>query len=163
MSGFVTPNCPNLTDYTTFVFNAPQTPTGLPIPMTALPSDSPWIGYSLDVAKDIVYRLLGCISPLLYTLAVYNFAMDRLLTFCPDQSGSTYFAELRASPPDGYGLGNFVPGVVTATSDVTTSTTLTAPEFMKTLTLANLAALKTPFGVAYLSIVQDLGPLWGIS
>jgi hypothetical protein len=163
MSGFVTPTCPNLIDYTTFVYNAPQTPTGVPIPMTALPSDSPWLGYSFDVAKQIVYRLLDCISPLIYTLAVYNLALDRLISFSPDQPGQSYFSTLRGAAPGGYGVSQFTAGVVTAASDVSTSTTLTAPDFMKNLTLMDLSMLKTPFGLFYLQIAQQTGPLWGLS
>jgi hypothetical protein len=163
MSGFVTPYAPNLADYATFVYSAPQTPTGAPIPTSALPADSPWIGYSFEVAMQLAWRRLQEVSALIYTLAVYNLALDRLINFSPDQAGQTYFYTLRASPPIGYGVNNFIPGVVTATSDVSTSTTLTSPEFMKSLTFLDLSVLKTPFGQVYLQYTQQLGDLWGIS
>jgi hypothetical protein len=163
MSGFVNPASPNITDYTTFVYGTPQAPTGLPIPTSALPTNSPYLGYSFNVAMDIVYPLMGCISALLYCLAVYNLGLDRLINFCPDQVGQTYFATLRAGAPNGYGIYSFVPGVVTAASDESTASTITAPDFMKNLTLSNLQNLKTPFGIQYLSIMQDTGTLWGVS
>jgi len=163
MSGFVNPALPNLADFTTFVYSATQTPTGEPIPTSALPTNSPYIGYSYNVALAIVYQGLQTISPDIYVLAVYNFGLDRLINFAPDQTGQTYFATLRGSAPTGYGINNFVPGVVTAATDVSTSSTLTAPDFMKSLTFSDLQRLKTPFGRTYLSFVQDMGTLWGLS
>lgn len=161
MSGFVTPTKPNLADFTTFVFNALSGAPGYS--SGVLPTDSPFIGYALKVSCQIVYRRLNEVSPLLYTLAVYNLGMDTLLNFCPDQEGQTFFSTLRGPPPNGYGLYGFVAGVVTAAADVSTSDSLVTPEFMAQLTLANLQQLKTPFGRQYLSIVQSMGTLWGLS
>ena len=163
MSGFVNPTLPNLADFTTFVYSATQTPTGAPIPTSALPTNSPYIGYAYNVALALAYQGLQFIAPGIYVLAVYNLGLDRLINFAPDQTGQTYFATLRSSPPTGYGINNFVPGVVTAASDVSTSSTLTAPGFMQHLTLSDLQRLKTPFGLTYLSFVQDMGTLWGMS
>lgn len=161
--GFETHAVPNLAGFTEFVYAAAQSPTGLPIPLAALPDDSPYLNYAFCAALEIVWRRIALVAPHMYLLAVYNLGMDNLINYTPDQPGQAYFATLRGSAPDGYGINNFVPGVVTAASDVATATTLTAPEFMTSLTLANLQNLKTPFGLAYLSIAQSMGTLWGIS
>ncbi len=163
MSGFANPTLPNLADFTTFVYSATQVPTGLPIPVSALPTNSPYIGYAYNVALATVYKGMQCIAPDIYVLAAYNLGLDRLINFAPDQTGQSYFSTLRSSSPNGYGINNFVPGVVTAASDESTSTTLTAPEFMGRLTLSDLQRLKTPFGLTYLSFMQDMGTLWGLS
>ena len=48
-------------------------------------------------------------------------------------------------------------------SDEGTSTALLNPEFMKTLTLQNLQALKDPYGRTYLQFAQSFGPVWGLT
>jgi hypothetical protein len=40
---------------------------------------------------------------------------------------------------------------------------MATPDFVKTLTLANLQQLKTPWGRQYLAYAQSAGPLWGLS
>jgi hypothetical protein len=133
------------------------------VPTAALPTDSPFLSYAYDVAHDVVNPFINRISPIQYTLAVYNLGGDRLVNFCPDQAGQTYFEGLRSPPPAGFGLFNFVPGVVQSAADVSTSDGLLVPEFMKGLTLQNLALLKTPWGRQYLAIAQDTGTIWGLT
>ena len=61
-------------------------------------------------------------------------------------------------------IGEFAPGVVGSTSDVSTSVGLNNPEFTKGLTIENLGLLKTTYGRAYMSIAQKYGPtVWGLS
>lgn len=130
-----------------------------------LPNNAPILTYAMNVALATVNLQLtalpagiaGYWSP--YELAVYNLAGDRLVNYAPDQSGETYFMNLRKE----LGLLSFVPGVIASSYDESTGQTLTVPDFMKTITLGDLQNLKTPWGRAYLAIAQDAGPYWGIS
>ena len=133
-----------------------------------LPVDAPVIGWSLAVALDIVNPALrgigNCVPGLpatnIYTVAVYNLAGSTLVNLAPDEEGRTYFAKLREK----LGIDEFTPGVVSSTGDSSTSESLLNPDFMKGLTLANLAQLKDPWGRAYLQIAQRAGPtIWGLS
>jgi hypothetical protein len=157
MSGFNTPTIPNLADFTMFAIGQ------LGATSAQLPPTSPYLGYAFNVAQQLVYAPLQQASPLIFTLATYNLALDTLVNFCPDQPNQTFFKNLRGPKPGGFALFNFVPGVVTAAADVSTSDSLVVPDFMKNLTLANLQNLKTPWGLQYLALVQSYGTLWGIS
>jgi hypothetical protein len=71
-----------------------------------------------------------------------------------------YFAKARKA----FKLNTFVPGVVSSTSDLSTSVGLDNPDFFKNLTLDQLQLLKTPWGQRYLSIAQKYGPsVWGLT
>lgn len=71
-----------------------------------------------------------------------------------------YFTDLRKQLK----INSFVPGVVSNTSDLTTSVGLVVPDFFKTLTLEQMDLMKTPFGRAYLMIAQKYGPtVWGLT
>jgi len=71
-----------------------------------------------------------------------------------------YFVDLRKQLK----INSFVPGVVSNTSDLTTSVGLVVPDFFKTLTLEQMDLMKTPFGRAYLMIAQKYGPtVWGLT
>lgn len=136
------------------------------IPRTALPDNSPVIGMAYNVAKTIVNETLQVVGsanpayPTIYALAVYNLAGDALVNYAHDVNGSDYFAKLRAS----LNLAGFVPGVISSSSDESTSQSLVTPEAMNNLTFANLQQLKTPWGRTYLSFAQSYGPtVWGIS
>lgn len=153
MSGFVTPTIPNLTDYTTFI-------RGAGIGALYLPSDSLWITLTFDVSMAIVNQVLNAASPLLYTQAVYNLAMDRLINFAPDEQGQQFFQALREKSK----LTSFAPGVVSSTGDNGTNTSLMNLDVMKNLTLGQLQNMKTGYGRQYLSIAQMYGPtIWGVS
>lgn len=130
------------------------------VPSAALPDDSPYLGYALNIALLTANRALRVTG--LYPLAVYNLGASLLLNFAPDQTGSTYFADIRSEK--GLDLVGFVPGVVAASGDQGTSTSLLVPDFMKNLTMDDLQRLKDPYGRAYLAVAQDYGPtVWGIS
>jgi hypothetical protein len=151
MSGFGPP--PTQAGFNAWVY------TALGLTTAELPTTSVWLTYAYTVAADIVNPFINRISPLQYTLAVYNFAADRLVNFAQDTPPGTFFTTMRAQMD----IADFVPGVVSATADESTSTSILNTEAMKTLTLANLQSLKTPWGRIYLGIAQDTGTIWGVS
>jgi hypothetical protein len=124
-----------------------------------LPDDSPFIIMSYNTSLTIVNLDLACIDTFIYQQAVYNLASDTLLNYAPDQIGQDYFATIRKT----WGINGFVPGVITSSSDESTSESLLNPDFMRGLTLGNLQNIKTPYGRTYLSYAQDYGQLWGMS
>jgi hypothetical protein len=130
-----------------------------------LPDGSPVIGYAFDVASSVVNQALCAVrSPpdqpwSIYAMAVYNLGGSNLVNYAQDQPGRTFFDDLRR----GLGIAKFQAGVVSSTGDGGTSVALLNPEFMRTMTLANLQQLKDPWGRQYLMFAQDYGTLWGIS
>lgn len=124
-----------------------------------LDDSSIYIDMSFDLAVELVYLPLSNISPLLYTMAVYNLAASNLIEMTLDQNGETFFTDLRKS----LNLDSFSIGIVQSASDESTSTGLELPDFVKNLTLADTQYLKTPWGRQYLQIAQRLGTLWGLS
>lgn len=144
---------PNITDYTTFLYNV------VDIPVANLPDTAPIIATSLQIAQDIVSFAILRASADLYTLAVYNLAADRLLNYAPDVSGQTWFRDTRKKMR----LLELSVGVPTSVSDGGTSVGVLNPEALKNLTLANLQLLKTPYGRQYLEIAQSWGTIWGVS
>lgn len=113
---------------------------------------------SFDVAMAIVNQILVC-APTLYVLAVYNLGADRLINYAPDVAGQSYFKDLRRD----FRLTQVSVGVPSAASDQGTATGILNPEFMKTMTLADLQTLKTPYGREYMGIALSVGTLWGLS
>jgi hypothetical protein len=157
MSGFVTPLTPNITDYATFLLNIGMTPT-------VLPPDSPWIGYAYNQAIGLVNPYGQCYGlGLLYTLAVYNCGAHIQIQITPDQAGETYFQTLRGPGEGGFNITGFTPGVVSASSDEGSSTTLEVSDAFKSLALMDLNFLTTPYGRQYLAYAQQSGPVWGLS
>lgn len=149
---------PTLAGFETFVRSVMQVPT------SALPDGAPVIQYSYDFALDWVNEALAAVpskstSWSIYARAVYNLAADTLINWAPDQTGRTYFADLRKS----FECNSFTAGVIQSSSDEGTSESLMVPDAFKNLTIANLANLKTPYGRAYLGIAQSYGTLWGLS
>lgn len=127
---------------------------------TLLPDSSESIADSYCVAKDIVNVAICQASPRMYALAVYNLGGSNLVNFAPDQSGQTFFADLRRA----YNINSFSAGVVGAASDVSTSVTLVVPKSLEEMMLADLQYVKDPWGRQYLSISQRYGPAaWGVS
>lgn len=118
---------------------------------------------SLAVALDIVNDTLAMVSSLTYLLAVYNLAADRLINFASDDSivpDQSYFEDLRQK----LRISEVSTGVVSSTSNETSSTGLLNPEAMKTLTLQDLQTLKTPYGRTYMGFAQAYGPnIWGLT
>jgi hypothetical protein len=150
---------PTLAGFTTFVYNVMQ------IDPLNLPTDSAIIEYAFDNAMTIVNQALCvvCGPPngqwSYYAIAVYNLGGSNIINFAQDQTGRTYFADLRAL----YGIGKFPAGVVAGTSDAGSSTSLLNPEFMKTLTMRDLRTLKDPWGRAYMEAAMDYGEIWGLT
>lgn len=144
---------PNVTDFTTFLRT-----TAL-IDVAYLPDNSPVIAMAFQIAMGTVYQGLALAGPPFYVLAVYNLGADRVINFAQDQPDRTFFADLRFKLK----IDDFVPGVITSSNNVSTGQSMLNPEFMKTLTLADLQNLKTPFGRTYLSIAQQVGVIWGVS
>jgi hypothetical protein len=103
---------------------------------------------------------MQCMSGLLYTSCVYNLGVSLLLNYQPDQPGSCFFGGLRTA----YKIGNFVPGVVSATSDQATSTTLTVGTQLANLSLWDLQTMADPFGRRAIAIMGECGPgVYGLS
>ena len=152
---FATPSTPNLPDFWEFLNTTVQIPT------TALPTDSPWPGYALDQALVLVLDP-PCGAGILYTLACYNCATHLLLMITPDQPQQEWFANIRgnnsATLPPGLSLNAPTTGLIVATSDESTSATLTAPTWAAGLTVGQLGFFKTPWGREYLGYIQSYGP-----
>jgi hypothetical protein len=130
------------------------------IPVAAIADDDQHICWAYDLAIETVLLQLKIYGgKTIYMMAVYNLGTDRLINLAPDAKGQTYFMKLR----EDLGINSFTAGVVTATSDETTSTTLTTPDAFKNLTIGDLQNLKTPWGRDYLATAQKFGTLWGIS
>ena len=144
---------PNLADFLTFIR------VEMGISTTYLPDDSPAITMAYNVAIEIVNPIINVLSPTMYTLAVYNLAGDNVINFAQDQTGQTFFADLRKS----WNLIGFVGGIIQYTADESTSQSMAVPDSAKMFTLANLQQLKTPYGRQYLQIAQSYGYNWGLS
>jgi len=147
-------NCgPTLAGFLLFLRNI------VAIPVEALPDNSPSIEMSYCVALELTLIQLKFASPQLYTLAVYNLGASNIINWAVDQPGQTYFADMRAK----YDIRDFVGGVISSASDVSTSESMEMPDFIKGLTIGNLQQLKDPFGRQWMAFMQDYGTIWGIS
>lgn len=112
------------------------------------------------MAMETVNTFICAAAPMLYVQAVYNLAADIVFNIALDTAPSTYFQTARQT----WNIFGFVAGVVNAAGDNGTSDSLTVPESLGQLTLADLQNLKTPYGRAYLAIAQKWGPdLFGIT
>lgn len=158
---------PTLADFLTFVRNV------MGVPVLALPDNSPYLTYAFNIACMIVNPVLRCVQVPVppgisqswgyYSLAVLNLSGDNLINWAQDVPPSTYFKDLRASGDGGYGVSEFVAGVISAAADNDTSTSIQVSDTLKNLTLSNLQQLKTPYGRMYLSLAQDYGSIWGLT
>lgn len=146
---------PNITDFITFL----QSIVGIPV--AALPTNSPYITTAFNIAMAICSTDIGIMSSEMYPYAVYNLGADRLINWCPDQSGQTYFSNLRSQ--NGLNVNAFIAGPLSASSDESTSQSIEVQESLKKLTLMDMQMLKTPYGRAYLGLAQQIGSLWGLS
>lgn len=130
--------------------------------MTAeiIPDDDPGFATALAFGEEWVPCLLRVVSCVLYTAAVYNWSASNLIQFQQDQAGQTYFATFRAKCNE----FDFVPGVVSSTSDESTATTLTVGKQLSNMGMIELQKAKDPFGRQALAIIGALGPNpWGLS
>lgn len=115
---------------------------------------------TLTVALELVNLDIGASSPLMYNLAVYNLAADRLLNFAPNPNGQTFFTDQRTI----FRIGDPTVGVPAGANDNGVGVSLLNPEQLKMLTLGNLQMLKTPYGRQYLAIAQGAGQtIWGLT
>lgn len=120
-----------------------------------LPDDDPSISLAWSMSLDWVNRQIACISPTLYSQAVYNLAASFLVNFGPEN----VFGETRKN----LGVNSFTSGVISASSDESTSQTRVVSDALKNLSIADLQQLKDPYGRWYLAIAQQYGDLWGLS
>ena len=150
---FATPTKPNLTDYLVFI-------RGCGIGANFLPDNSMWIGITFTVAMDTVNLTLNCADPQIYTLAIYNLGVDRLLNFAQDVSGQTFFQQMRKD----LGLLAFASGLVSSSSDQGTSQSLEVIKAAKGMTITDLQLARTIYGRTYLGFAQQYGPnIWGLT
>ncbi len=153
---------PNITDYLVFIRSV------MGINTTVLSDASLSIPFSLAVAQEIVTLDLAQISPMMFSLATYNLAGDRLLNYAQDLPGaanvpgSTPPAPFFAAARQSYGINSFVAGIIQEAHDESTGESMKINEAQQ-LTLMDLQNLKTPYGRAYLQLVQNLGSLWGLN
>jgi hypothetical protein len=145
---------PTLAGFQDFITNVMQ------IDSTNLPPDSVIIPIAFQLALDIVNQTLQRVNCDIYTFAVYNLAASNLINWAHDIPNGTYFANLRAK----WKIDAFAAGVLTSSSDQSTSSTLLNPEQMKELTMMNLQQLKDSYGRTYLGFAQIVGTqLFGIT
>jgi hypothetical protein len=134
-----------------------------------LPDSDPGITVAYNVACEIVNRAIAKVSCQIYALAVYNLAAANLIEFAQDQPNAAPIAQ--SDPPLPYfayyrnlwKINSFVSGVVAAAGDDSTSNSMVTMEAFKTLTMADLQYLKTPWGRQYLSFAQRYGGIVGVS
>ena len=129
------------------------------IPILNLPDASTDIDTSLALAFETVNLQIQQASQLYYDNAVYNVAAHFLIENASDQTGLSYFKDLRKA----WNVNQFVGGVIASTSDESTSESMTLPDFVQKMNLSELDYLKTPYGRAYMGIAQRLGFSWGMS
>jgi hypothetical protein len=115
--------------------------------------------YAFQIALDIVPQDFANTVPDIYTLTVYNWGGSQLIQWQQDYAGQTFFADARQA----YGMNNFVAGVISSASDVSTSETLTIGKGLQNLQLLDLQAIKDPYGRQALAFMQTIGTLWGLT
>jgi len=154
MSGsWSNPNSPNLADFTAFLYG------NVGIPTATLPEGSVWPGYAFDQAMALV-AFFPTVASIQYVLAVYNCGAHLLIMITPDQAGQTYFTTAR----DSMNMLRPVSGILSGSSDVSTSQSFTVGDGMSNMTIGDLNFYTTPWGRQYLAYAQDAGPgLWGLS
>ncbi|WP_336194994.1 hypothetical protein [Hafnia paralvei] len=120
-----------------------------------VPDDSQSLSLAYGGAVEWVNRDIAIVMPSLYAVAVYNLAASFLINYGTEN----VFSGLREK----LNLNNFVAGVISASSDNSTSSQRLVPDFFKELSLADLQMLQDPWGRRYLMIAQQFGSLWGLS
>ena len=108
---------PTLEGYTDFLRS------NVAIPTSALPTDSPYIAQTYNIALELALTCLAYM-PDVYAWAVYNLATHMLVCQCQDQTGQTYFADLRTK----FGTLNFTPGLIQASNDESTGQSWMIPD-----------------------------------
>ncbi len=161
---------PTLAGFSSFVYNQ------MGVPTSALPTGSIALNYAFSTALQIVYTPLSLFSGpsvtppgqviSLYELAVYNLAGSNLINFTQDaidapiyKNNMPYFEYYR----DKWNLDGPISGMVSSSSDESTSVGLEVVEQLKHLTLSDLQLTKDPWGRQYLNIMSRTGYLVGSS
>jgi hypothetical protein len=136
------------------------------ITSAVLPDNSDAIATAFQVAMELVNQNINLVSPVMYTLAVYNLGGSNIINFAQDvaspppyKDNLPYFEYWRFY----YKINSLLAGTVSATSDEGTSASLNVPDAMTKLTLADLQYLKDQWGRQYLNIAMRFGTGWGIS
>lgn len=153
---------PTQAGFVTFVRNE------MGISTSVLPDNSQYLMWAYFQAISLVNSQLR-VDPLNYMIAVYNLGGDILVNIAQDlpdappvpnsKPPAPFFAYTRRK----LNLNSFVTGVISSTSDEGTSESMVVPDWVKTMTLADLQLIKTPWGQRYLGIAQSVGSLWGLS
>jgi hypothetical protein len=115
---------------------------------------SPYLQWALTMATDATLTPPPCMPPIMYVLAVYNYAMHKLLKIGQDLPGQIFFTQQRTN----FNLLSFKAGPISASADQATSQTFVTPDFLKGLTMGDLDLLLTPWGRDYLDYSQQYGP-----
>jgi hypothetical protein len=153
---------PTQAGYLTFIRSS------MGINTTVLPDSSDAISTSYQIAVELANILMNSISPVIYTVMVYNLAGAILIDVAQDvggppppvyKEGLPYFQYLRSS----FGLSSFVGGTISSTGDEGTSESLNVPHNLQNLTLADLQLLRTPWGRTYLQYAEKYGTIVGLS
>ncbi len=145
---------PTLAGFVTFCRTIAQ------IPVDAMPDGDSGFADAFLYAQRWTPCQLKAVDCYLYTSCVYNLGVSLILDYQPDQSGHTYFADLRKALK----IGNFVAGVVSSTADQATSAALTIGAQLSNLSLADMQLMADPFGRRAIAIMGELGPgMWGLS
>lgn len=146
---------PTLEGFTEFVTDV------MGVPAASFPSEGS-LGMVFRLARDLVMTDLNAIDPSLYEACVYNLAASYLLKFAQDNPQSAqprYWADIRKN----LGMNTTTPGLIQSSSDNGTSQSWMIPDSLKNLSLADLDAMKNPYGQFYLSIMQQVGSVWGMA
>ena len=143
---FATPATPNLADFTTFVY-------AQGIPPANLPADSEYLAWAFKYAIGVALVAPPDMPAPLYSLAVYNLGMHRLVQIAQDIPPSTFFADLRKQ----FGLLTPVTGIVRDAGDQGTSASLELPQWVSQIGILGLQLIKTPWGAYYLEYAQAYG------
>ena len=129
------------------------------ITTTVMPDDDPGFDRGFTIAQSMIPLQLNCIDPVIFTDCTYCWGVSVILQFQGDQSGETYFADMRSA----YGVNNLVPGVISSTADEATSTSLTVGKSLSNMSLTDLQRVKDPFGRQAIAYLMELGTSWGLS
>jgi hypothetical protein len=137
------------------------------VPVVLQPMTPPQSDYVYDPNEP---HNQGGPFPSYYAYAVYSLATHFQVSYTPDYPGdptavppvppSKYFSSLRTS----MGLANFVPGMIESSYDQNTGQSFVVPDFVKSMTMADLGNLQTPWGRQYMGLAQAYGPtIWGLT
>lgn len=150
--GFTQPK-PNSVDFISML----RTEVGLTA--VDIPDDSVYITRALAWSVHWVVQVLAQVDISIYLRAVYCLAADRLINYGIDTAGNCTFATLRKN----FSIYSFQPGVISSSSDESSSQSFQVSEAFNTLSIPDLQNLKTPWGREYLSYAQQAAPIWGLS